>query len=38
MWLIIFISGLIIGGSFGALIMGVIAGGVQECHPRADHE
>jgi hypothetical protein len=35
MWLLIFIGGLIIGGSFGVLIMGVFIGaGVGECRPR----
>lgn len=35
MWIWIFIGGLIIGGSFGALVMGVFCGvRVNECRPR----
>ena len=39
MWLAIFFAGLIIGGCFGALLMGVFCGAkVNECRPRARHE
>lgn len=35
MWLLIFFGGLIIGGCFGVLVMGVFCGaGVSECKPR----
>lgn len=36
MWILIFIGGLIIGGCFGVLVMGVFIGArVNECRPRA---
>lgn len=36
MWIWIFLAGLIIGGTFGVLVMGVFIGArVNECRPRA---
>lgn len=38
MWIWIFIGGLVLGGCFGALVMGVFCGaGVNECKPGSIH-